>query len=174
MKSSEYFEFKLPHKKALHKEYQIPYRFKEDLLAEIDRVFMSPRHKWHAVYAKHRWSSDRNEMAQVLWLYVRYGRDNMASIGGSLDNIKAQIAVAMWKKMLGTNKRYKRVVWDKYYSTHVGVLHSGVGRLIELMIKVQDDGAYWQTHGDMRKHDRPARNATQEGSKRFEYYANTE
>ena len=151
MHSSEYFDFKVPQFYEIKEEFQYPYMFREEFLVEVDKVFMSPRHKWSEVYYKQRWLSDRNEMAQVLFSYIMYAQTYSTQIGGAIDNIIPQITVTMWKRFVGINKGLRGFKPDRYYTTHIGKLESGVGRLIDLMQKIILDKDYIWHNDDMVK-----------------------
>ena len=99
MKSSEYFDYKLPFWRDIKEEFPYPYRFKGGALSDkVDMVFMSPTHKWNKEYGKHRWASDRTAMLQVLYSYVKYLMAYPAQVGHCFDNAVPQITVTMWKK----------------------------------------------------------------------------
>ena len=176
---SDYFDYKVPFWREIKSAHPYPYRFSEELQAQVDLIMRSPRHKWGILYAEQRWLSDRNEMLQVIYSYVMYARDNMSTIGGAVDNIVPQITVTMWKKFLGVHKRYKRgLVPTQYYPTHVKHLRSGVALLVEEVDKAVRSGDFVVDSADMCKarRDVSARGrklATQEGSKAFEFYADS-
>lgn len=180
--SNDYFEYKVPHYSALRDEVTPPYQFDKRMLDAIDFLFCSPTHKWGKVFGVQRWRSDVNEMAQVLYVYIMYGQNNLNSIGGALDNIIPQICVGMWRRFLGNNNtKYGRDNdFDRYYTTHVKRLRKGLVPIVEQMQYVIRDKRYIMHMDDMVKKRqgvglRERRSCgTHEGSARFEYYANTE
>ena len=148
-----YFDFKVPFWNEIKGEYKAPYRFEEELLVELDKVFCVPQHRNARLYIERRGLTDRNEMAQVLYKYVRYGQDNISSIGGALDNIVPQVTVAMWRRFIFNNgTHYGRTSgYTRYYAAHVAKLRVGVGRLLELMQVAIKDKAYIMHYDDMVK-----------------------
>ncbi|OQX58590.1 MAG: hypothetical protein B5M52_05130 [Helicobacteraceae bacterium 4484_230] len=175
MHRSEYFDYKVPYWSEIKKQYDAPYKFKKDFTDKVDALFSSPRHRWSKKYTDMRWDCDANMMAQVLYRYVRYARDNMASIGGSMENISPQVTVTMWKKLLGLHKTYKRTVIQRFYAAHVARLHARVADLMEEMVRIQDEKDYWWHYTDMRKNKKVHSPASlKEGGRHFEYLASLE
>jgi len=177
---NDYFDYPVPFWREIKKECPYPYKFSDDLMDKLDAVFLSPTHKWGVMYSETRRRHDVRMMAQVLYSYVVWARENMAQIGGAIDNIIPQITVTMWRKWLMVQKRYGRVEdFDRYYATHVKNLRRGVARMVEEMVRVIDNGEFVAHMDDMVKRRqgvglRERRKPTQEGSKRFEYYADSE
>ena len=151
MHPSEYFDYKVPYYREIKEEFPHPKQFSEDFLDKLDKIFLSPRHKWSEVYYNQRWVWDRNEMAQVLYSYIRYAQTYPQQIGHAIDNIIPQITVTMWKRFIWRNKHYRKFVPDRYYKTHVKKLESGIGRLIDDMQKIILEKDYIWHDDDMVK-----------------------
>ena len=172
MKNTEYFEYIIPFWKDLKKEVEAPYRFEDDIMDNLDRLFSSPRHKWHKVTQVRKTKYMKHYLAYILYIYVKYGRDNMSLIGHSLDNITGQICVTMWKHI--NNFHYGKDELDEYYPTDLDYLVPKMGLLVEKMIKIQNDKKYIWSNDDMVKVRkgiglRETRARTQEGQPYFEY-----
>ena len=155
-KPKEYFDYDTPYMNEIREEFRedIPYRFEEEFLNELDLVFMNPRQKWVELYGKYRWKSDRNEMAQVLYIYVRFSMKYPQQIGHSIENILPTITVNMWRRFIGNQKFYKRLgndILNRYFATNISKLQDGVGRLSESMIDIIRHKKYIHKYDDMVK-----------------------
>ena len=135
--------------------YRTGRRLKQSTPTHI--VFLKHVFRWHKVYLAQREKGyvwDDNEMCQVLFSYVMYGRANLASLGGEMDNILDQVTVTMWKKFLGNNAgSYGRDNdFDAYYASDLRVaMRKEVSGLVDMMMQVIETDDFIITGDSMAK-----------------------
>ena len=166
-----------------------PYRVGNELKSKLHYVFSHPTlPRGHVqMFLDVAGSGSRgltNDMGTIAVALTQVFMDNPSQFGGKYENVQAQILIRMWRQVY-RHRVFQGKDLEAYLSAKMKTLSIENGLWDELW-RVTMEKDYTLSHAGMRKHregmshsdtKKPRderKDATQEGSKAFEFYASLE
>ena len=168
----DYFDYPTPKLFELKEIYLVPYRFSDELQAQVNYLFLHPYNKHNKIYDKLHRRTDANDMLKSAYLNARYYMDNPQQFAHSIDNIAPQILVSMWRAFFSLNKHLRQNDYPIYYVTDMKLVDLVRGKFMDLLIDEIQNKKYMMKPKEAKKRTR--NKATVEGSVYFEYLCSLE